>query len=212
MIKISVIIPIFNGEKYLARCLRSIINQSMPQHEYEVIMIDDGSSDDTSKIVKSFEQSNIIYLANTTNKGLPYTLNRGICQSKGEFIVRLDADDFVNRDYLLFLFRVLNDNSKIDAVACDYIEVNDDEEPISICDPLIKPIGCAIMFRKRDMESVGLYNTDFKINEEIEFMRRYNEKYSVSRLCIPLYRYRKHGNSLTNSDPRKKNYYDNMLK
>ena len=212
MIKISVIIPAFNAEKYLARCLRSIINQSIIEHEYEIILIDDGSSDSTSNIIKCFEQSNLINLSNSGNKGLPYSLNEGISKSKGEYIVRLDADDYVNRDYLLFLSRVLDDNREIDAVACDYIEVNDDEEFLSICNPLDKPIGCAIMFRKKDMESIGLYNAEFKINEEVEFMRRYKEKYFVSRLCIPLYRYRQHGNSLTTNDPEKKNYYDNMLK
>jgi glycosyltransferase involved in cell wall biosynthesis len=212
MIKVTVIIPAYNAEKYLARCLRSIINQSMPEHEYEIILIDDGSNDDTANIIKCFEQSNLIHLTNPDNKGLPYSLNKGICQSRGEFIVRLDADDFVNRDYLFFLFRVLDDNSKIDAVACDYIEVNDDEDHISVYNPLVRPIGCAIMFRKKDMESIGLYNTEFRINEEVEFMRRFKEKFLVSRLCIPLYRYRQHGNSLTTIDPEKKNYYDNMLK
>lgn len=88
---VSVIIPLYNGGKYIGEALRSILNQSYS--ELEVIIINDGSVDNSAEIVQSVKDSRITLLHNNCNQGLAYSLNRGIKVAKGTYIVRMDADD-----------------------------------------------------------------------------------------------------------------------
>ena len=69
-------------------------------------------------------------MENKINRGLPYSLNKGIKKAKGKYIVRLDSDDYVNRDFLLILYLFLNQNINFDAVSYDYIIVDDNEKVI----------------------------------------------------------------------------------
>ena len=86
--KLSVIIPVYNQEKYLGRCLRSLLDQTLSKNEYEIIVIDDGSVDKTSFVLQTFK-NDIIVKSNKKNKGLPYSINKGIIASKARFIVRV---------------------------------------------------------------------------------------------------------------------------
>ena len=87
--KLSVIIPVFNQEKYLGRCLRSLLNQTLPKNEYEIIVINDGSTDKTPFVLQMFKDE-ITIKSNKINKGLPYSINKGIIASKARFIVRVE--------------------------------------------------------------------------------------------------------------------------
>ena len=122
-IKISVIIPIFNQEKYIGRCLRSILSQSFDESFYEVIVVDDGSNDYSIKILEAFSDK-IKIVKHKENLGLPSALNSGIKKARGKYIVRLDSDDYVNFDYLNILYLYIEYNN-YDAVACDYYKVDD---------------------------------------------------------------------------------------
>lgn len=88
---ISVLMPVYNGQQYLAEAIRSILNQTY--NHFELLIIDDGSTDNSEQIIKGFHDNRIVYLKNETNKGLIYTLNKGISLSKGLYIARMDADD-----------------------------------------------------------------------------------------------------------------------
>lgn len=88
---ISVLMPVYNGQQYVAEAIASILNQTYKH--FELLIIDDGSSDSSEQIIKGFEDSRIVYIKNETNKGLIFTLNRGIGLSKGTYIARMDADD-----------------------------------------------------------------------------------------------------------------------
>lgn len=88
---ISVLMPVYNGQQYLAEAIESILNQTY--RNFELLLLDDGSSDNSEHIIKAFNDSRIIYIKNETNKGLIYTLNRGVGLAKGTFIARMDADD-----------------------------------------------------------------------------------------------------------------------
>jgi len=91
-ILISVILPVYNAEKYLAQAIESILNQTYTNFEF--IIINDGSVDDSLKIIQSYmEIDNRIVLINRENKGLVYSLNEGIQKAKGKYIARMDADD-----------------------------------------------------------------------------------------------------------------------
>ena len=129
MYKVSVIIPCFNHEKFIGRCLRSILDQSINKRDYEVIVIDDGSTDSSLKIIKSFGKD-IKILKNKNNRGLPFSLNLGIKSSKSKYFVRLDSDDYVNKFFTFLLEFIERNKDTTDAVSCDYLVVNDSEKII----------------------------------------------------------------------------------
>lgn len=193
---VSVIIPVFNREKYLGRCLRSIISQSFDANNFEIIVIDDGSTDQTEKIIHAFKED-IKVISLKKNYGLSKAINEGIKNSRGDYIVRLDSDDYVNKEFLNFLFHYIYLNKDCDAVSCDYYTVDENQKIISKENCLEKPIACGIMFKKKHLIEMGLYNEKIKIYEEIDMRSRFLQKYNIERLKIPLYRYRKHSESLT---------------
>ena len=199
--KVSVIVAAFNQELFIGRCLRSLLHQSLSLSDYEIIVVNDGSTDKTSYSLTQFMDPNSTALRvinNQINLGLPASLNKGIKQAKGEFIVRVDSDDFVNYNFLSFLYNYLLLNPKSDAVACDYILVDDSESVIEHISSLDKPIACGIMFRRHQLFDIGLYDAQFLRHEERELRHRFEKKYSIEHLKIPLYRYRRHQNNITN--------------
>ncbi|MCG8525500.1 MAG: glycosyltransferase [Opitutales bacterium] len=88
---VSVIMPVYNGRKYLSEAVSSILSQSLPH--FELIVVDDGSSDDSSSIVEGFRDERIRLIRNSENRGVAFSLNRAIETSRGEFIARMDSDD-----------------------------------------------------------------------------------------------------------------------
>jgi len=90
-LEVTVLMPVYNGEKYLAEAIKSILNQTFTNFEF--IIIDDGSSDKSLEIIKSFDDARITLLRNGENLGLVKTLNKGIKVATGKYIVRMDADD-----------------------------------------------------------------------------------------------------------------------
>ena len=103
-IKASIIITNYNYSKYLARCLRSCFNQSLNRNLYEVILVDDNSSDNSVKVANKFKkEKNFYIIKNKKNLGVAGSANQGILKSNAEFVVRVDADDFVSNDFLRFL-------------------------------------------------------------------------------------------------------------
>jgi glycosyltransferase involved in cell wall biosynthesis len=208
-IEISVIIPTFNSEKYIGRCIRSLLKQSLSESLYEIIVIDDGSTDRTNFAIDIFHDA-IVPLYNSKNIGLPASLNKGINRANGKYIVRVDSDDYVNENFLNFLHCFLEQNKEYDAVACDYWLVDDAESWIKKINCMEKPIGCGILFKREDVLSAGLYNELFRCHEEREFRIRYEKLFKIERLALPLYRYRKHQNNMTN-DNILLNQYEELL-
>lgn len=105
-ILISVIIPAFNCEATIGRCLQSLIDQTLFKN-LEILVIDDGSTDRTCEIVESFAiQNTEIHLVKQTNSGPAAARNRGLDRARGEFFSFVDSDDYVDIDYFLEAFRV----------------------------------------------------------------------------------------------------------
>ena len=195
-LKVSVVVTAYNEEKYIGRCLRSLLSQTFPSDAYEIIVVDDCSDDRTAYALSQFAGA-IKVMTNETNLGLPASINLGLRAARGKYAIRVDADDFVNANFLQFLHYYLESNNQEDAVACDYFCVNDDEDVLSRENCLDRPIACGIMFRLADMQSVGLYDEGFHLREEEEFRIRYEKKFKISRLNLPLYRYRQHAGNMT---------------
>jgi glycosyltransferase involved in cell wall biosynthesis len=199
---ISVIVPVYNQELYIGRCLRSLLHQSINHENYEIIVIDDGSTDRTPYALELFSDkfnSPIVVLKNSTNSGLPASLNKAILNSRSEYIVRVDSDDFVNVNFLTFLYNFIEFNKYADAVACDYYLVNDNEEVLQRVNCLEHPIACGILYKKSHLIELGMYDESFKCHEERDFRIRFEKKYMINRLELPLYRYRRHEDNMTNN-------------
>lgn len=157
--KISVIVPVFNGQDHIGRCLRSLIGQKA-SIETEIIVVDDGSTDLTEYALSQFGSA-IRVIRNEGNVGLPTSLNSGIMAASGNYIARVDADDYVNAHFLQFLTEYLLHAEGMDAAACDYYLVDENEGILEMVSSEQTPIGCGILFRKEDMLKVGLYNPSF---------------------------------------------------
>ena len=122
--EISVIIPIYNVEKFLYRCLSSVACQTF--RNYEVIMINDGSTDKSMKIATRFcEKFNNFKLEDNPVKGVANARNLGIALSKGKYIAFVDSDDCVDKNYLLYLYEAIQKHNA-DIAHCNYIRYNVD--------------------------------------------------------------------------------------
>ena len=203
---ITVCIPTYNRDYFLGRCLRSILSQTFPKNLYEIIVVDDGSNDKTDLILNSFSKD-VIILKNKKKLGLSKSLNKAIFKSSGKYFLRLDSDDYVNENYINFLYSTLNFNRKeFDGVKCDYYLIDEKENVIRRCNAEKEPIACGILFKIKDLFDVGMYNEKLKIDEEIDLIKRLNnkKKFKIFRLPVPLYRYRMHKNNLSKKNGSKK--------
>ena len=207
---ISVIVPVFEGERFIGRCLRSLLHQTLDREKYKIIVINDGSTDRTSYALGLFKED-IKVIDNKKNLGLPTSLNKGIVASDSDFITRVDSDDWVNIHFLELLSEYLIQNKYMDAVSCDYLLVDDSEKVISRKNCLIDPIGCGIMFRAKHYKEIGLYDESFLRHEDKDLRKRFEKKFKIHRVEMPLYRYRKHKHNIT-SDKKVMDYHLKKLK
>ena len=202
MKKISVIVTNYNYGHYLGRCIRSLLSQTVAQDYYEIIVVDDASTDSSHIIYDSFRnQIKCIKLAK--NVGLAHASNIGIKSALGRYFVRVDADDYVHPNFLETLLVGFDlFGSKYEAMSCDYIKVEQNGELIELCSQVENPIACGIAFKIDAFEFLGLYDEALKINEESEFMARFREAgFNCYNINLPLYRYVQHGASLSNKVP-----------
>lgn len=111
---ISVILPVFNAELYLSEAIDSIIAQSFA--DFELIIINDGSTDASHDIILSYSDARIEYLANDCNMGLIFSLNKGLSHAKGKYIARMDSDDISLPDRFISQLKFMENNQ--DVVLC----------------------------------------------------------------------------------------------
>jgi len=207
---VSIIIPVFNAEKYIARCIRSAMNQSLNKGLYEIIVINDGSTDNTAEVLK-YVSSHITLIELKNNMGIAYARNEGIKASRGRYILNLDADDYIDRDLLYMESMFLNMNPDWDAVSCDYVLVNEKEEHLKRVNSKKNPIACGIMFRVERLIDIGLYDPKFMMNEDMDLRIRFEKKFAIKHIELPLYRYRQHENN-SSKDQLKKEKFGSLLK
>lgn len=210
MTAVSVIVAAHNEERFIGRCLRSLLAQRFPRDRFEIIVVDDGSRDRTAEITESFGDS-VRLLTNDSNLGLPTSLNRAIRSVRSPFIVRVDADDYVNASFVDVLYIFLAENPDLDAVACDYLLVDDREEVLGRRNCMDEPIACGIMFRTDQMLDIGLYDESFLLHEDRDLRVRFLEKHTIHRIPLPLYRYRRHADNITNDTAAMEHHYQRLI-
>ena len=192
----SIVITCYNREKLISRCIRSALHQkNINRSDYEIIVVDDFSKDKSLEKIEDFD-SLIKIIKNKKNYGLAYSRNAGIRKAKGKFVVMLDSDDFLAENFL-FITGLFLDCNNWDAAATDYFKVNIKGKKIKKESAKKHPIACGILFKKKCLEVIRLYNQKLRINEEVDLMKRFLKKYKLGFINLPLYRYTKHRNSLT---------------
>ena len=155
--KISVIVAAYNVEKYVKKCIDSLLNQTM--EEIEIIVVDDASQDKTLEILKQYEKQ-IILLQNEENKGLSYSRNKALKKASGDYIGYIDADDYVDENFYAELYHSLLKN-QADISICDmklfYEEKGtyqivsaktEEEEPICFINTGIAASACNKLIKK----------------------------------------------------------------
>jgi len=195
---VTICVPTHNRAKYIGRAIRSLIDQSFEKKNFEIIVVDDGSKDNTSLILSSFKDD-IKIIKNKKKLGLSASLNKAIKLSRSKYFLRVDSDDYVNKEYINFLYKMINENRDYNAAYCDYFLVDEDENFIKRIDAKQNPIACGVIFKTDDLRKIGMYSQKKKIFEEIDLLSRLkkNKKYKMLHLKIPLYRYRMHDENMT---------------
>ena len=209
--QVSIIIPVYNSEKFIQRSIRSAIDQNFDKNRYEIIVIDDASADNTLKVIQPFRDS-IRIIKHEENRGLAASRNAGIKVAKGRYVVNLDADDYIHQDLLHIESIFLNLNNDFDAVCCDYYIVDEHEDHLERKNAIENPIACGIMFRMEQLVDVGLYDEQFMAREEEDLRLRFIRRYQIHHIPLPLYRYRKHDNNLTKDKDMMEKYKEKIRK
>jgi glycosyltransferase involved in cell wall biosynthesis len=191
---VSVIVTNYNYEKYISRAVRSCLNQSHVNHE--VIVVDDCSTDNSVETLKPFRE-HIKIISTDTNGGVAVAANTGVRHSRGQFFIRVDADDYVNKDMCYMMKTYLEANHDAFCVSCDYLMVDDFENTLERRYAEKENISCGIMYRKDPFVQTGGYNGKMRHREEEELRKRLGQEYKIHHLRIPFYRYRMHNANKT---------------
>lgn len=205
MIKVSVYIPTFNYAKFIEKAIESVLRQTLTV--WELIIIDDGSTDSTLEVIKKYELHEQISIIKQENKGLNKTNNIALRLSRGQYIMRLDADDYLDENALFMLSSTLDSMPDIDLIYPDYFEVDPDEnilnlvrrkkigEEVELLD--LPAHGACTMFRKDILVQVGGYYEEFNRQDGYELWLRFIKKHKPYNLNVPLFYYRQHPVSIT---------------
>jgi len=195
---ISVIVAAYNCEKYIVKAMQSIFSQTLPNKHYEVIVVNDGSTDKTLSVLNQYKDR--IKLLNQSNQGLPSACNRAIQEAKGDYVTRLDPDDYYDEKLLLLTSKILETMPDYHYVYTDRYEVdilNNTQIKVAVGkDNVFDMIGCGILFRREIFDKIGLYKD--LLFEEYDLMLRLSDKgLKGYYLQQPLYYYVKHQASMT---------------
>ncbi len=207
---VSLIITTYNYAQFIERAIRSGLDQSLSKTDFEVIVVNDASTDATEAILENY--SDVVRVYNLKeNLGLSGARNFGIRKARGQFVAFLDADDYLHSESLRVLNLFLNENNAFDAVAIDYYVVNERGQHIEHISSSEKPIACGIMFRKDYLFDIGLYDENFQAREEADLRIRWEKAgFGIYHIPLPLYRYRMHEGNMTKDNERMLNSQEQL--
>ncbi|MEN8153736.1 MAG: glycosyltransferase [Acidobacteriota bacterium] len=200
---VSIIIPVFNSESYVKDAISSVIDQTFK--DIEIIVIDDGSTDKSLEIISGFKGIKLI--KSETNRGVSHTRNRGIRESRGEYIAFLDSDDFWINEKLDKQIKILLKNRSIEGIYGKF--KNFFENGVIIPEYIskqmflrpefgkVKNIGTLLTERKV-FEKIGMFNESIRSGEDLDWFIRANDS-GVNFKFVPeiLMHRRLHGSNLS---------------
>ena len=211
-IKFDVTIAIinFNGSKFLDRSIRSCLDQSFSNLKLEVIVVDDNSSDNSMRYLTSnkFIKDNISIYKNKKNMGAGYCSKLAVNKSRGNYFMRVDSDDFINRNTIDIMHNILKHNNNRGFVYCDHWRTDE----FGLKQKIVKlnnkktlySHGAGILFRKNLIKKIGNYNPKLREAEDHDLIKRLEKICKGFYLPIPLYRYYIHGENISLKGNRKK--------
>ena len=203
---VSDLMPAYNAEKYIAESIESILNQTFS--DFEFIIINDGSTDNTAKIVREYARRDprIKFIDNKKNAGLIAVLNQGLDLCVGEYIARMDSDDISLPDRFAEQVKYLNTNKKCGVVSGGYqmfgmvdkslflperVKILDLLNGCCVCHPLV-------MIRKSVIDNYNFrYDSNFKYAEDYELWSRMVMVCGIENINKILLKYRWHGNNIS---------------
>ena len=212
MPRVSVIIPAYNRANYLPEALDSVFGQTLAPHE--VIVVDDGSTDDTLEVLRDYEGK--VRYARQEHQGVSAARNRGLALARGDVIAWLDADDLWETEFLSTLVPLLAAHPELDGIYCGLTHMNAGGEilwtptqrvvpPPDLYSALIEAdfiVTPAIIAYKRCYEQVGAFDLEFHICEDYDMWLRLANVFRIAGISRPLVRIRVHESStmMRNSD------------
>lgn len=207
---VSVLLPVYNAERYLAQAIESILNQSFT--DFELLITDDGSTDRSLKILQAYAATDPrIRLLSRVNKGLISTLNEMLELAQGEYLARMDADDISTPDRLALQVKFLQQHPEIVCVggAFDLIDPqgrtvqwipmpqhNDEIQQMLLIGRTIINHPCALI-RRSALQQVGGYDPTMKTVEDLDMLLRLGEIGQLANLPEVVLKYRFHTHSVS---------------
>ncbi len=200
MIKISVVIPTYNRAGVLPRAIDSVLNQTYDN--YEIVIADDGSTDNTREVVQSYEFDRINYIRHESNKGQNVTRNTGITNAKGKYISYLDSDDVLFKNHLKVVVDKLDSLSEEFAGVYtgrqtdhgDYLVTNEVHEGELTLEELFRSGNAyqhiagsiSLTFRNKIIEDVGLHDESVTAGTDLDYFIEILKKYKLYGINQPL--------------------------
>lgn len=200
---VSIILPTYNGERYLAQSIESCLRQTY--QNLELIIVNDASTDRSEELVLSYDDPRIVYTRHTQNRGLPRSLNVGFSLARGDYLTWTSDDNYYADAALEVMVATLERlKPRVQFVYCDYVEVNSGGE-VRLERHVGPPrelywrniIGACFCYSRQVFESVGLYNASVPLAEDYEYWLRVRNRFRMMRLQESLYYYRIHDRSLS---------------
>jgi glycosyltransferase involved in cell wall biosynthesis len=201
---VSVVVPVYNGEKYVRQALDSIINQTF--QDFELIAVNDGSTDSTCSILKEYAQKDcrIRVLENQSNIGCAGSVNKGLKTAAGRYIAFHDHDDISEPDRFDIEVKRLDSDPELGLVGTGYVVINGHgiemkrRDILSTYEEIKEKMlkGSAfcngsVMFKRDVLDTVGFYREQLKCAGDFDFLARVSEKYKVVNIDKYLYRLRR---------------------
>ncbi|OJX68194.1 glycosyltransferase [Magnetospirillum sp. 64-120] len=202
---VTVYITNYNYGRYLRQAVDSVLAQQFT--DYELIIVDDGSTDNSSDIIREYEGRPGIRIILQNNKGLNATNNICVRAARGKYIMRLDADDFLDENALLIMANLLEAEPKLALVFPDWYYVdaegqitgqerrNNFQSEVTLLDQPAH--GACTMIRRECLLEVGAYSSGFRCQDGYDLWLKIIDRYPVRNINLPLFYYRRHGNNLT---------------
>jgi len=201
-VKVSIVLPTYNGAKYLQQSIDSCLNQTYKN--IELIIVDDGSMDETPDIIESYQDERIKYIRHKKNKGLSHALNTGFKKATSEYLTWTSDDNYYAEDAVESMVALLLTNKKIDFVYASFYIINDDGEVLQSVS--VAPsenlkeyncIGPCFLYRRKIYEVIGEFNPAAFLAEDYEYWIRVFKRFRMGKLEEFIYWHRLHPQSLT---------------
>jgi glycosyltransferase involved in cell wall biosynthesis len=205
--RISVIMPTYNQASYLPSALDSIFQQTFS--DFELIVVNDGSTDQTKDILETYQTRFNFQVICQENSKLPKALNTGFAEAKGEYLTWTSSDNILLPNMLAVLSKALDENDKVGMVYADWQVIDHDGNLLGEVNTIdfdryllrrLNFINACFLYRRTCMDKVGLYDPDYIYAEDWEYWFRISKYFPIIRIPRPLYKFRIHGKSLTESE------------